>query len=61
MDAETLLAIAKLARSREALQASSLASGKDGMQRLGAQRVLEQLAADLEVSAAHIGRGEDDA
>lgn len=59
MDPATLLAIAKLARSRAALQASPLAKGKDGMQRLGAQRALEQLAADLEVSAAHVGRGDD--
>jgi hypothetical protein len=63
MDPATLLAIVKLARSRAALQASPLASGKDGMQRLGAQRALEQLADDLEVSAAHVGRddGEEEA
>lgn len=56
MDRETLIAIAKLARSRAAAQDNTnLMAGRDGMQRVGAKRALEQLALDLEVMADHVG------
>lgn len=55
MDRETLIAIAKLARGRAAMQDNTnLMTGKDGMQRVRAKRALEQLAVDLEVMADHV-------
>lgn len=51
MDAETLRAVAKLARAR-ALPPRTV-DGRDGLIRLGAQRALEQFAKDLEVMAQH--------
>lgn len=55
MDRDTLIAIAKLARGRADMQDNTrLMDGKDGMQRLGAKRVLEQLALDLELMAHHM-------
>lgn len=53
MDPDTLSAIAKLARGRAALRAGD--QSRDGLERLGAARALEQLARDLEVSAEHCG------
>lgn len=56
MDRETLIAIAKLARGRAAMQDNTrLMDGRDGMQRVGAKRALDQLAVDLEVMADHVG------
>ncbi|MBV1686431.1 hypothetical protein KRR38_01775 [Novosphingobium sp. G106] len=49
MDAETVRAIADLARKRAKVR-EHYAEG-DGMMRLGAMRALRQFAADLEVSA----------
>lgn len=51
MDPETLRAAARLARLRARPPAS--VDHRDGMERLGAQRALEQLAKDLEVTARH--------
>jgi hypothetical protein len=54
MDTGTLLAIAKLARSRAELYAlPHFMAHKDGVERKGARAALEQLALDLEVSAGH--------
>lgn len=50
MDAETIRAVARLARARAA-RGSSAAQG-DGLVRLGAARALNQFAIDLEISAA---------
>ena len=61
MDPETLRAVAKLARSRAAMQDRfDLMAHKDGLERVGAKRALQQLAADLEASADHVGRGDDE-
>jgi hypothetical protein len=58
MDSETLRKVAKLARSR-ARPPRQYDHG-DGLERLGAERALEQFARDLEVSADHCGeQGED--
>lgn len=54
MDADTLRTVAKLARSRA--NPPRHYDHRDGMERLGAQRALEQLAKDLEVSADHCGK-----
>lgn len=55
MDRETLIAIAQLARGRAAMQDNTnLMDRRDGMQRVGAKRALEQLAVDLEVMADHV-------
>jgi hypothetical protein len=51
MDAETLRAVARLARSRA--KPLRKYDGRDGLERLGAAAALEQLAADLELSAEH--------
>lgn len=56
MDPETLSAIASLARGRAEVATSpemkrNLRDRRDGPERLGAARALEQLARDLEVSA----------
>jgi len=58
MDAKTLRMVAKLARSRA--HPPRQHDHRDGMERLGAERALEQLASDLEVSANHCGPTEDD-
>lgn len=52
MDPETLKAAAAIAKGR-AVRASQGHPGdrRDGLERLGAQRALEQLARDLEVTA----------
>lgn len=55
MDAETIRAVAKIARSRAERGGGSAARG-DGMSRLGASRALHQLATDLEVTAAEFDR-----
>lgn len=54
MDAATIRVVADLARKRAARGGSGVYP--DGMARLGAQRALEQLAVDLEVSAAELER-----
>ncbi len=56
VDSGTLRAIARLARSRAEIAGSSeartnLRGRRDGLERLGAARALEQLARDLDVSA----------
>jgi hypothetical protein len=54
-DPSTLRMIANLARDRAALRdLPGLMGSTDGMVRLGARRVLEQLAKDLEAAAADI-------
>lgn len=53
MEVETLRKVAKLARSRAKPPRS--VDKRDGLMRLGAERALEQLAADLEVMADHCG------
>ncbi len=64
MDAETLRKIADLVRKRTAAATQTpedrerLQDGRDGLERLGAQRALDQLAADLEVMAEQAGRAE---
>jgi hypothetical protein len=55
MDPETLRAAAKLARSRAKLLPRHI-DHRDGMERLGAQRALVQLAVDLEVTASEVER-----
>lgn len=55
MDSETLRKVAKLARSRA--RPPRQYDHRDGLERLGAERALEQLAKDLEVSADHCGGG----
>lgn len=55
MDAETIRAVAKIARSRAERGGGSAAQG-DGMSRLGASRALHQLATDLEVTANEFDR-----
>lgn len=65
MDAETLKKIAELVRKRAAMAVVSsedrerLQDRRDGLERLGAQRVLEQLAIDLDVMADHSGQQGD--
>ena len=56
MDSETLRAAARLARARSALPRS--VDHRDGLERLGARRALEQLAKDLDVTADHEERRE---
>lgn len=51
MDAETLRAVAKLAR-RRACPPQHL-DKRDGLVRLGARRALEQFATDLDIMADH--------
>lgn len=53
MDRETLRAVAKLARNRA--KPPRHYDHRDGMERLGAERALEQLAKDLEAAARHCG------
>ena len=53
MDRETLRAVAKLARNRA--KPPRHYDHRDGLERLGAERALEQLARDLEASADHCG------
>ena len=63
LDPETLRAAAKLARLRaESAQRHPRVTGdeRDGMERLGAYRALDQLAKDLEVTARHAEYGEPD-
>jgi hypothetical protein len=63
LDPETLRAAAKLARLRaESAQRHPRVEGdeRDGMERLGAYRALDQLAKDLEVTARHAEDGEPD-
>jgi hypothetical protein len=55
MDPETLRAAAKLARMR-AERGGGSAAREDGMARLGAARALNQLAADLDVTADEFDR-----
>jgi hypothetical protein len=50
MDRKTLMAVANLARLRAAQLGGD--PSRDGMERLGAERALMQLADDLEVTAA---------
>lgn len=54
MDAETIRIVAQLARQR-ARRSVAVSTG-DGLSRLGAQRALDQLARDLEISADALGR-----
>ncbi len=54
MDAETIRTVAKLARQR-AKRSVAVSTG-DGMSRLGAQRALDQLARDLDATAADLDR-----
>jgi hypothetical protein len=49
MDSATLLEVARLARLRA--KPPRQHDHRDGLERLGAQRALEQLAIDLEASA----------
>jgi hypothetical protein len=59
LDPETLRAAARLARLRA--HPTTGHDHRDGMERLGAQRALEQLADDLEVTARHAeGSSEED-
>ncbi len=54
MDVETLRACAKIAKlraDRARLDQSHLGDCRDGLERLGASRALDQLAADLEAAA----------
>ena len=56
MDPVTLRAVAEIARQRAALAKSSvlrerLQEKRDGLERLGAARALDQLARDLEATA----------
>jgi len=51
MDAETLRKVASLARSRA--HPPRALDRRDALERLGAERALEQLAKDLEVMANH--------
>lgn len=53
LDPHTLRVAASLVRSR--IRTLKLDGRMDGLQRLGAQRTLTQLAVDLEVSADHAG------
>lgn len=53
MDPETLRKVAKLARSRA--RPPRQYDHRDGLERLGAERALRQLAEDLEVSARFCG------
>ncbi len=53
LDPHTLRVAASLIRSR--IATLKLDGRMDGLQRLGAQRTLTQLAVDLEVSADHVG------
>lgn len=58
MDAETLRAAARIARGRAGrakTDRSRLGDRRDGLERLGASRALDQLADDLEATASHIG------
>lgn len=54
IDPHTLRVAADLARGR--MQRLSMDPAMDGLQRLGATRVLQQLAIDLDVSADHVAR-----
>lgn len=51
MDSETLRAAARLARAQSTPPRS--VDHRDGLERLGARRALEQLARDLEITADH--------
>ncbi|MEA3388494.1 hypothetical protein ACH37Y_17890 [Sphingomonas paucimobilis] len=53
LDPHTLRVAASLVRSR--IKTLKLDGRMDGLQRLGAQRTVTQLAVDLEVSADHVG------
>ena len=53
LDPHTLRVAASLVRSR--IKTLKLDGRMDGLQWLGAQRTLTQLAVDLEVSADHVG------
>lgn len=55
MDSITLRKVARLARSRAEMTARDSDGHRDGLERLGALRALEQLARDLEVTADHPG------
>lgn len=60
MDAETLRAVASLARFRARMMDNTdLMAGRDGLERLGAAKALDQLAKDLEASADHCSDGEE--
>lgn len=62
MDSDTLRKVAKLARSRA--RPPREIDRRDGMERLGARRALEQFAKDLEVAAGFCGpkeQGESEA
>lgn len=54
MDAATIRVVADIARKRA--QRADSGGIADGMARLGAQRALEHLAIDLEISAAELER-----
>jgi len=54
MDSTTLRTVADLARKRAARGCSG--ASNDGLMRLGAARALNQLAADLDASAAEFER-----
>jgi len=54
MDSTTLRTVADLARKRAAR--GSTGNQGDGLMRLGAERALNQLAADLDASAAEFER-----
>lgn len=56
MDAETLRAVASLARFRaRMMDRTDLMAGRDGLERLGAAKALDQLAKDLEAAADIFG------
>lgn len=64
MDVETLRAFAKIAKDRAdraRTDQSHLGDRRDGLERFGAARALDQLAADLEATAVAFESGDDEA
>lgn len=66
MDPTTLRAAAEMARQRAAIARSSVArkrlqDRRDGLERLGAARALDQLARDLDATAEEFERSPDPA
>lgn len=62
MDVETLRACAQIAKGRAdraKTDQSALGDRRDGLERLGAARALDQLAADLEATARAFESGEE--
>jgi len=54
IDPHTVRAAAELIRAR--MSRLDMDTKMDGLQRIGATRVLKQLAVDLEASANHVGK-----